>query len=320
MATRSQTGYYTTKQYSTSATNSAFKGANDPYNDRKNKGGPPISTFLCTQQGKPDVYGLKKKPDSRVQGKQLKSGVAHGKQFTKTSYTGLFQPCTTHKFPGKNPYQTNIRECSPRALLSCASTPTFPSAPNPLLSHKFPWGAPVRSSVLAYDFGGSGARVASHCPPTIHPRQPCVPMPVITSHLTFFVASDTSHTPQRTRKASLQRGARSVLGPVTPRNGTSSCPISVRPPLPRTPLLPGKLHTSHSRPFATSPPRRPVIPRHARVPCCVNHARVMLGPKHCRQLTASLTSCTLSHPPSPNHPCPPPPTIRDGAVPRNLEG
>jgi len=108
MATRSQTGYYTTKQYSTSATNSAFKGANDPYNDRKNKGGPPISTFLCTQQGKPDVYGLKKKPDSRVQGKQLLIGVAHGKQFTKTSYTGLFQPCTTHKFPGKNPYQTNI--------------------------------------------------------------------------------------------------------------------------------------------------------------------------------------------------------------------
>ena len=159
MATRSQTGYYTTKQYSTSATNSAFKGANDPYNDRKNKGGPPISTFLCTQQGKPDVYGLKKKPDSRVQGKQLLIGVAHGKQFTKTSYTGLFQPCTTHKFPGKNPYQTNIRELLRPApwRRSCAPTPTFPPSSAPLFSHKFSCGAPVRSSVLAYDFGGSGA-------------------------------------------------------------------------------------------------------------------------------------------------------------------
>ena len=184
MATRSQTGYYTTKQYSTSATNSAFKGANDPYNDRKNKGGPPISTFLCTQQGKPDVYGLKKKPDSRVQGKQLKSGVAHGKQFTKTSYTGLFQPCTTHKFPGKNPYQTNIRECSPRALFSCASAPTFPSAPTPPSFAQVRVGC-TRSQLSArVQFRGSGGTRCMPLPPH-HP-----PSPALRPHARYHLAPD----------------------------------------------------------------------------------------------------------------------------------
>jgi hypothetical protein len=120
------------------------------------------------------VYGLKKKPDSRVQGKQLLIGVAHGKQFTKTSYTGLFQPCTTHKFPGKNPYQTNIRELlAPRpGPVSCAPTPHFPLLPPPFFRTSSRAVHPFVAQCSRMISGVRGHSVASHCPPNL-PRQPC---------------------------------------------------------------------------------------------------------------------------------------------------